>query len=91
MLTLKQLNDVCLCHQGHKQCRYLDGDDKNHTKFYCKKQSPDKRHIDDLLQEFLDECQVNGDDPKDGEVPLGDYCPGYLNFKDIPQGYDVEE
>jgi hypothetical protein len=91
MLTLKQINDVCLYGRGAAQCRYLDGDDNDHTKFYCKKKSPDARHVDDLVQEYLDECNIDGEDPLEGGVPLNDGCAGYINFKNIPQGYDVEE
>jgi hypothetical protein len=90
-LTLKQVNDVCLIDGGHKECRYLEDDENMSGKFFCKKKSPDKKHIDDLVSEYLHECKVNGDDPIDGGVALGDNCGGYLCFKDIPQGYDVED
>ena len=90
-LSLKQLTDVCLLGQGYKQCRYLEGDDKDHTKYYCKRKSPDRAHIDDLVHEYMIECKDSGDDPKDSGVALMDNCDGYYNFKDVIQGYDQED
>jgi hypothetical protein len=91
VLTFKQVSDVCLLRQGHRECRYLEGDDIDPKKFYCKKKSPDRKHIDDLVQEYLDECEADGEDPRDGGVALGDGCAGYINLKNVPQGYDVED
>lgn len=89
MLSLPQLNDICLLYGGSKQCRYLDGDENDYNKYYCKKQSPDAKHIDDLTEEYITEAKSEGRDPELGNVPLGDNCNGFLPFKDILQGYDV--
>lgn len=91
-LTQLQLQKVCLLHQGHKQCRYLDGDERDHTKFYCKKLSPEKKIIDDEIWNFLKAQKDQGTDPKLQGVPLGDGggCKGFVVLKTKPQGYDVK-
>lgn len=89
MLSLTQLNDVCLCHQGSKQCRYLDGDEFDYNKYYCKKQSTEAKHIDDLVDEYISDCKIENKNPDDGHVAIGDNCKGYLPLKDVLQGYDV--
>ena len=45
-LTDKHLKDVCLLHQGHKQCRYLDnveGDTGWFSSYICKKKTQKNR------------------------------------------------
>jgi len=90
-LSKLQLQRVCLLHQGHQQCRYLDGDERDHTKFYCRKLSPEKKTIDDEVSSFLKDHQKQGTDPTQDGVPLGDGggCQGYIVLKTKEQGYDV--
>lgn len=91
MLSDRQTEDICLVYQGAKQCRYLDGDPDQYNKFYCRKKTSDKKVIDEMADEYLSECTKNGTDPLDGTNPIGDNCGGYLCFKDLVQGYDVED
>lgn len=91
MLSLPQLEDVCLLYGGHKQCRFLDGDDNDYTKFYCKKKSAEAASINQDVDEFIAEAKKNGDDPRDYGQALGDNCSGYVKLNDVLQGYDVDE
>lgn len=90
MLSLPQLNDVCMLHGGSNQCRYLEMDNKAYGKWHCKKQSPDARHLDDLVDEHIRTCRIDGVDPNTTNIPIADNCNGYPFLKDILQGYDVE-
>lgn len=95
-LSQNQVQDVCCYGGGHKQCRFLDGEymedasgDVNYI-FICRKKSPpDKSAIDDEVDEFLDECKNNNQDPTKQYVALGDNCTGYHALKVKLQGYDV--
>jgi hypothetical protein len=90
-LTKKQVADVCLIHQSHKQCCYLDeamaqnGD----IVYVCRKLSPEKNTIDEELDDFVAECKKNNNNPKAQDVPMGDNCKGYVPLANIKQGYDV--
>ena len=90
-LSKLQLQRVCLCNQGHKQCRYLDGDERDHTKFYCKKLSAEKKIIDDEIADWLKKQKDAGSNPTQQGVPLGNGggCKGYVVLKTKLQGYDV--
>jgi hypothetical protein len=93
MLSLKQLKDVCLVHQGSNMCRYLKQDDASYDKWYCLKKSPaNKTKIDDRVAEFAKDCRKRKIDPHAtaaaNQMPLGDNCPGYLLLKHVEQGYD---
>jgi len=92
-LTDKHLKDVCLLHQGHKQCRYLDNVDGGSgwsSNYVCKKKTPNKKIIDEEVEIFLYDIMDSGLDAKSQGVPLGDNCDGYQNFKAKSQGYDLE-
>lgn len=90
MLSLKQLQHVCLLHGGPNQCRYLNQDDNDMNKFYCKKQRPnDRKKIDKKVNEYLNDCQKKNIDPTKQAHYIGDNCQGYPVLKNIPQGYDV--
>ena len=90
MLSERQLEDVCLRYQGARQCRYLDGDPENYDRFLCKKRSTYKKVIDEMSEEYIQDCRKNGVDPMTGDQSIGDNCSGYVLFKDLLQGYDVE-
>ena len=91
MLSQRQVEDICLVYKGPAQCRYLEGDPNDHTKFYCRKFTPDRKIIDEVLDDHLRDCAKNGTDPQDGNNALGDNCKGFVCFKDKIQGYDVED
>lgn len=92
MLSLKQLNDVCLCYDGtHERCRYLEQDEDDWNKFFClKKNAKKKKDIDDMMLTFLEKCKKAGKDPTKENIPLGDNCNGYLKLKHVQQGYDKD-
>lgn len=87
MLTLRQIEDVCLYNGGSGQCRFLAEDDKN--KFYCIKQTSKRTAIDDEVIEFKKKQKSQGIDPNTLGIPLGDNCKGYTFFRHKSQGYDV--
>jgi hypothetical protein len=90
MLSLKQLQDVCLVHGGSQQCRYLFQDDNQWDRWYCKKKRPvEKAKIDKKADEMVAECLKKKVDPDKHGFPLGDNCAGYPVLKTVPQGYDV--
>lgn len=91
MLSQKHLEDICLVYKGAFQCRYLDGDPDHYDKFYCRKKTSDKKILDDLCEDHIRECIKNGVDPDAGSQPIGNNCGGYTFFKDLLQGYDVED
>ena len=95
MLSLKQLEDVCLVNAGwyggttpvSKQCRYLDNN--WHGSNTClKKKLSTKKKIDKLVAAHKVKCKAAGIDPQDTNVPMGDNCQGYIVLKHIEQGYD---
>lgn len=89
MLSLKQINDVCLVRSSVRRCRYLDQDDTNSSKWYCLKQSSKKDEIDEEIVDYLDDLSKRGIDPSSKDIPLGDNCKGYPIFKNKLQGYDI--
>ena len=91
MLSDRQLEDICLVYQGARQCRYLDGDQDHYDKWYCRKKTPDRKVIDEMCEEYIQDSIKKGNDPMDGSHPIGDNCSGFVAFKDLLQGYDVEE
>jgi len=92
MLSKLQLERVCLLNYGHEQCRYLDGDEHDRTKFHCKKLSPERKIIDEELSHFLKEKKKAGEDPKKEGVALGNGggCKGFVVLNTKLQGYDVK-
>ena len=89
MLSLKQLQDVCMLYSGnYKRCRYLAQDDTDSSKWYCLKKHVKKTEIDDETSEFLKEAKKKNIDPYKQNIPLGDNCDGYPVLKHIEQGYD---
>lgn len=91
-LSQKQLTDVCLLHQIPQQCAYLEDSIENgRAVHWCQKLSPPNRKIiDEELEEFFDDCKKSGRDPSKEGQALGDNCPGYLPLKTKLQGYDVK-
>ena len=90
MLTQNQINNVCLFGQDG-QCRYLDQDILDFSKFICKKKSHEKKIIDEEVEEFLKECKDKKINPTTAGQPIGDNCRGYLPLQVMPQGYDVDK
>lgn len=87
MLTLRQIEDVCLCNEMAAQCRFLAEDSKGN--FYCVKHTAVKTPIDNEVREFKQKQKALGFDPTALGVPLGDNCKGYTFFRHKKQGYDV--
>jgi hypothetical protein len=87
MLTLRQIEDICLVDEGANQCRYLAED--SNSNFYCIKKTGKKPLIDAEVEEFKKKQKSLGLDPKTLGVPLGDNCQGYIFFRHKTQGYDV--
>lgn len=90
MLSDAQLQDVCLLWGGHKQCRFLEQDEMDWNKHYCKKLTPDKKDINAEVNKFVREKRQQGIDPKSVGDPLGDNCSGFLPLTDLLQGYDID-
>jgi hypothetical protein len=90
MLSQRHTEDVCLLYQGSKQCRYLESDPYDYTKFYCRKLTGDRKILDELVEEHVQKCLDQGDNPADSNMAQGDHCSGFVYFKSMVQGYDVE-
>jgi hypothetical protein len=90
MLSEAQLKDVCLYYGGHKQCRFLEQDDADWNKHFCKKLSPDKKDINIEVDKFIAEKKAQGLDLNRQHEPIGDNCSGFLPLTDLLQGYDVD-
>ena len=89
MLSLRQLDDVCLMKsRNHERCRYLSQDENDSSMFYCLKLSSKRDEIDDEVEDFIIESRKLGRDPTKDNLPLGDNCSGYKLFRNILQGYD---
>jgi len=87
MLSLKQIQNVCLAFNGNsKRCRYLARDEIDPTKWYCLKKSSKKTEIDDSVTDLIKDYKKKGNDPKKAGIPLGDNCDGYPILKHIEQG-----
>jgi hypothetical protein len=91
-LTKKQLENVCYISGGHLQCRYLDEDfnDKGEIVNVCKKHSPEKKIIDEEVNDFINYQKKIGKTVMDERFPVGDNCKGYIVLKSKLQGYDVD-
>ena len=92
MLSLKQLQDVCLIQNNDStQCRYLRQDDVDYNKWYClRHRKQEKQKIDSKVNDFLRECSKKGIHPFTQGFPLGANCSGYPVLKHIEQGYDKD-
>jgi hypothetical protein len=90
-LSQKQLQNVCLLFCGdHRQCRYLE-EDSTLWKWNCTKHKKSAKVNKDLaVENYVDQCNQNGIDPKTKGVPIGDNCPGYPLLRNIEQGYDKD-
>lgn len=89
MLSLKQLDDVCLVSdKGSGRCRYLTQDEVDPQKFYCLKLSPKSKKIDEEINSFIDTMKLKGRDPYAENLPFGDNCGGYPFLRHLQQGYD---
>lgn len=91
MLSDAQLQNVCLLYGGAKQCRFVEQDDYDWNKHYCKKKTPDKKDINKMAAEFVKEKKAQGIDPRSLGEPLGDNCLGFLPLTSLLQGYDVDD
>jgi hypothetical protein len=90
-LTPKQVKDVCLANQGHRQCRYLAPDDQNWGKYNCLKRTAQKKVIDEEVHDTLLSLKQQGQDYKKQGLPVADNCQGYPLLRIIDQGYDVKK
>lgn len=91
MLSLKQLNDVCLQNQNSSdRCRYLHQDERDISKWLCLKLSSKRQQIDEEIEDYLDEMRKLNRDPYKDNLPLGDNCGGYIVLRNIEQGYDKD-
>jgi len=91
MLTLKQVQDICMVGNGATQCRYLAEDEQVDGKFYCLKLvQQQKPEIDQEVADFVKKNKDRGVDPTTMGVPLGDNCGGYRFLKAKMQGYDLD-
>lgn len=89
MLSLKQLQDVCLSLQGSNECRYLASDGTTNNYVCLKKVAAKKDAIDKQVDKFIDKARRNGQDPYAMNRPLGNNCKGYPALTTKKQGYDV--
>jgi len=94
-LTNKQINDVCLVHQGYISCRYLSYDPGQGI-FLCAKLHPRLKDIKD------DAVTFNEREARRINIPVIDYfdlhgighednCNGYRYLTQVQQGYDVKK
>jgi hypothetical protein len=91
MLSLKQIQDICLCDDTtYKRCRYLSQDENDDSKFYCMKLSSKSQDIDSEITNYLVECQKYNRDPLKENLPLADNCSGYPMLRHLEQGYDCD-
>lgn len=89
MLSLKQLQDVCLAFSNDsRKCRYCAVDEDDPSKYFCMKKSKDRDQIDAEINDEIDDMKKRGLDPYKQNHPLGDNCLGYPILKHITQGYD---
>lgn len=88
-LTKAHLIDVCMQYRSSKECRYLEEDDENPGKFYCKKLSPIRNGIDIQVEKYAKQCKKDGIEPAKQWMPIGDNCSGLLPLRTLVQGYDV--
>lgn len=91
MLSLKQLNDVCLANTtSSDRCRFLHQDPSEPDKFFCLKLTGKGAKIDQEANNYIVEMRRKGRDPGEDGMPLGDNCPGYPLMRNIVQGYDQD-
>jgi hypothetical protein len=94
-LTLKQVNDVCLVHQGYDSCRYLTFDPANNI-YLCAKLHPKLKTIkDDAVTYNEREAVRAGISVQDYfniyGIGHGNNCTGYRYLTQIQQGYDIQK
>ena len=89
-LSDKQTQNVCLLHQGAKQCRYLEV--KNWKTCKCLKLTGKRADIDKKVKETLEKMKKMGQDPELHGAPIGDggNCSGYPYLEFVKLGYDVK-
>jgi hypothetical protein len=93
MLSLNQVHNVCFgdISKTSSQCRYLEQDDLDNSKYYCLKMiTLKKSQIDKDVEDFLVKSKSKGFNPYLENVPLGDNCSGFIKLKNVVQGYDVK-
>jgi|694.fasta_scaffold00185_114 hypothetical protein len=89
MLSLKQINDVCLSNDlTYRKCRYLCQDESDRSKFYCLKLSVKGQKIDREIDIYVDNLKAKGKSIIQDNLPLGDNCSGYPMLRYLQQGYD---
>lgn len=89
MLSLKQVQAICMVGQAEEQCRYLAADDTN-SKYYCVKKTAFKNQINNEIDLFVEKMKEVNIDPESKGIPLGDNCSGYIFLKHKMQGIDVK-
>lgn len=93
MLSDKQLQHVCLAHQGAASCRYMKQDPQDWRKCLCVKLLPAlKKAADKAVEKHVQDCKAHGVDPYTQWTPVGNggSCKGYLPLSKVLQGYDVK-
>lgn len=89
MLSLRQLQDVCLQYQGSKECRYLGRDTGTGVSVCLKQVAAKKAAIDKQVDKFVEQCKKSGQDPAAQHRALANNCQGYPPLPRVQQGYDV--
>lgn len=90
MLSLRQVEDVCLFNQDtYKRCRYLACDETTGD-YHCLKLSSKAKEIDFEVDDFLNELNRKNKSFKNEKLPVGNNCKGYIILKNKLQGYDVK-
>ena len=87
MLSLRQVEDVCLLDGEATQCRFLAEEDNG--SFYCLKHTLLQSKIDSEVAAWKQIQKSGGVDPNQGEKPIGDNCAGYVLLRHKKQGYDI--
>lgn len=86
MLSLPQVNDICLNGQGKSACRFLASDISG---YFCLKKTFRKDQINAEVDALVKKASKNNLDLDDLGFPMGDNCSGYVFFKQKIQGYDI--
>lgn len=92
MLTKIHLETVCLANGPvYLRCRYIGYADGDPGTALCNKISCHKKDIDREVEQELQRMKADGKSPVYEDYPIGDNCPGYPIFYDLPQGIDVDK
>ncbi len=90
-LSKNQVQHICLPNAGYQTCRYLSPDNTGYPiKYHCLRQTPQKKIIDEEVNDHLKQLKVKNLSYKNQNVPVGDNCSGYPLLRIIEQGYDIK-